>query len=114
MLSCLLFSLSFIGLTCLSFILRNGPVSCVAIYKLAANLIEKVFSVKIDKKIIHIHHSYPGFIMILLLEFLGKFTILAAIGWGAVLSDFAFHLIAHFKWGDPLFDFYIYVNDKEA
>ena len=51
MLSCLLFSLSFIGLTCLSFILRNGPVSCVAIYKLAANLIEKVFSVKIDKKI---------------------------------------------------------------
>jgi hypothetical protein len=52
---------------------------------------------------IHIHHAYPGIVMLIVWCFIGGET-LGQIGIALVISDVIFHLIAKTLWGDPLWD----------
>lgn len=56
---------------------------------------------KIRGKSWHIHHSYVG---VIILPFGYYGNVWAEIGLALIISDIIFHIIAHFYWGDPIWD----------
>lgn len=62
---------------------------------------EKIFVVNLKAKPFHFHHSYLG-IIILLFGYFWSWWI--DVGLALIVSDVIFHIIAHFYWGDPVWD----------
>lgn len=64
---------------------------------------EKLGLWRIGGKVFHVHHGYLGIVLTVVFYIIYN-PILLGIGVGLVISDIIFHIIAHIRWGDALWD----------